>query len=260
MTLEKSGIEIPDLKAWKRLAPPKSDSQWIDGRSAKEVARCWLAAQPDGLPPEIAEALLAHRDFGPISAWTAEPEAKLRFDSFAGEPRNSDLAVICEDSQGSYLLAVEAKADEPYGETVGSSLASALERRLANERSNGIERITNLAQGLLGERRKGESGVGSLRYQLLTACAGALCEASRLGFDRAVMMVQEFVTDRSDDRKHQENAADLDHFVARLSHLVVRRVKTGELHGPFSVPGTPLLENSPRLYIGKVSSNLRGSS
>ena len=200
------------------------------------------------------------RTLGAITGWRAEPEAKLRFDNFAGEPRNSDIAATCRDPNGDYLLAVEAKADESFGETIERSLAAALERRIANNRSNALSRIQQLTEALFEPKRKGEPKLGTLRYQLLTACAGALCEAERLGFDRALMLVQEFVTDETDDRKHRANAIDLDEFVSRLSHLNVTNVRSGEIYGPFGVPGLPLLEATPRLYIGKVSRTLRSSA
>jgi len=147
------------------------------------------------------------RTLGAITGWRAEPEAKLRFDNFAGEPRNSDIAATCRDPNGDYLLAVEAKADESFGETIERSLAAALERRIANNRSNALSRIQQLTEALFEPKRKGEPKLGTLRYQLLTACAGALCEAERLGFDRALMLVQEFVTDETDDRKEDRYPA-----------------------------------------------------
>lgn len=88
------------LDEWKKHAPPKSAKHWVPGRSAMEVAIAWLEGGGVSLPPEVSAVLEAHPDFGPILSWHAEPEAKLRFDDFAGEPCNSDLAVYAEDRQG----------------------------------------------------------------------------------------------------------------------------------------------------------------
>jgi hypothetical protein len=60
--------------------------------------------------------------------------------------------------------------------------------------SNGITRIEQLAAAVLGPWRKGEPPIGNLHYQLLTATAGALCEAERRGFDRSMLLVHEFHT------------------------------------------------------------------
>lgn len=210
------------------------------------------------LPPEVAAALETHPDFGPVVSWRAEPEAKLRFDGFSGEPRNSDLVVYCEDHHGSYLIAVEAKADEAFGETVSDALAAAVERYVSNPRSNGVTRILQLASALFGPHRKGEPKIGKLRYQLMTAVAGAVCEAERQGLQRMVLLIHEFVTDKTQDERHVKNTGDLAAFVRRLTHQESLVVETGKLLGPFQVPGEPLVSRSVSLYIGKVSRCTRG--
>lgn len=257
MPIIKDRTELRLLDDWERLAGPKSSSQWVDGRSAKEAARAWLEGHGATLPLEVANVFTAHPAFGPINAWEAEPEAKLRFDQFAGEPRNSDLVVHAQDIHGPFLVAVEAKADEPFGETVSETLSAALERLLENERSNGITRVQQLAQALLGSRRRGDPPIKDLRYQLLTACAGAICEAERFSYRRAVMLVHEFVTDKTVDEKHRCNAADLGLFTWRLSHGNVVNIDAGEIRGPFPFPGSPLFGTTVQLFIGKVSRNLR---
>ena len=257
VTISKGGIPLTSLSQWERHAGPKSADQWVDDRSAKEVARAWLEGEGTRLPREVSSALIDCDAFGAVLRWEAEPEAKLRFDDFPGEPRNSDLVVYAEDSHGLYVMAVEAKADEPFGETVAETLASALERHLENNRSKGVTRIERLATALFGPRRAGDPGLKDLRYQLLTACAGAVCEAERHGCVRALMLVHEFVTSKTFDDKHARNAADLDAFVRRLSHRSVTSVRSGAVHGPFLVPGAPLLTTSVQLYIAKVSRHLR---
>jgi hypothetical protein len=161
------------------------------------------------------------------------------------------------DNQGEYFLAVEAKADEPFGDTVSDTLAAALERKLESQKSNGIARVEQLAAAILGPRQATETKTGELRYQLLTACAGAMCEAERMGCSRAILMVHEFITKKTKDQNHHRNAADLDCFLGRLSHQPSSHVHVGSLVGPFTVPGTPLIRSHIRLYIGKASRNLR---
>jgi len=200
------------------------------------------------LPPEVASSLAAHSSFGAVLSWEAEPEAKLRFDRFPGEPRNSDLVVYVIDAIGPYLLAVEAKADEPYGDEVSKTLADALERRLGNPRSNGVARVEQLVLSLFGPRVKGEPRLGELRYQLLTACAGAVSEAKRKGYSRAVMLVHEFVTSETQPGNHKRNNSDLAAFVYRLSRGRTTEVTDGRLVGPFIVPSAAEVE----LFIGKV--------
>jgi hypothetical protein len=187
----------------------------------------------------------------------AEPEAKLPFDEFAGEPRNSDFVVYAKDHFGSFLIAVEAKADEPFGETVAEALAAAMERRIENRRSNGVTRIEQLATALFGAHRKGEPPLKDIRYQLLTACAGALCEAERQGTERVVLLIHEFITDKTTDLRHELNADDLALFLSRLSHGTVTSVVPGRLYGPFNVPGRPLITKDLKLFVGKAVRSLR---
>ena len=256
MPFKKAGRILSSLEDWERYAGPKSARQWVDGRSAKEVARAWLASGEE-LPPEISSILANHYRFGPILAWDAEPEAKLRFDMFPGEPRNSDLVVYLEDNFGPYLLAVEAKADEPYGDTVAQTLLAAQARMQENPRSRGLLRVKQLAEVLFGPSSNEGPGLGLLRYQLLTACAGALCEAERRKYARAILLVHEFITPKTIDERHERNAADLNLFVKVLSGGGITNVDSGDLCGPFNVPGSPIIKTQVDLFIGKVSRNLR---
>lgn len=258
MTIHKANNRITTLADWHEFAPPKQkDIHWVDGRSAMEVARAWLKEAPERMPAEVLAVLEEHPAFGPVFSWSAEPEAKLPFDSFAGETRNSDLAVQVTDKHGSYLLAVEAKADEPFGDTVEKTLADAERRLQENPKSNGIRRLDQLLRALLGGAGDNARQLDGLRYQLLTACAGALCEAERQGYSRTVLLIHEFHTDKTNDTKHRENTEDLNRFVAKLSNGAVTSVKEGQLYGPFFVPGKPLLSARVGLYIGKVIHRLR---
>ena len=257
MMIAKDGRPILDLDDWGERAGPKRKDQWQADRSAMEAARSWLAVAAPALPVKVQAVLDSHPAFGVVESWEAEPEARLPFDDFPGEPRNADLAVFARDQYGDFLLAVEAKADEPFGETVADALAAAVERKVQNPRSNGVTRIEKLATALLGPRRTREPSLGSLRYQLLTATAGALRAGEIRGAKRVVVLVQEFVTCLTTDTKHEANASDLDRFVARLSHGAVTRVEPGSLYGPFAVPGRPLLADAPSLFIGKAVCDLR---
>ena len=64
--INKEGNPIRSLETWYRLAGPKREGQWKDGRSAKESANAWLEHTPACVPCEITQALHSHRDFGRI--------------------------------------------------------------------------------------------------------------------------------------------------------------------------------------------------
>ena len=101
---------ITTLTEWETRAGPKHRSQWRDGRSAKESARAWLSVGAPELPDEIARLLATSAAFGPMLAWQAEPEARIRFDDLGGEPANLDLLLVGEDKAGALMIGVEAEA------------------------------------------------------------------------------------------------------------------------------------------------------
>lgn len=69
------------------LASTMLEGQVQDRRT--EVARAWLEVGSPQLPPEISAALLNQPAFGTVTAWSGEPEVRLRFDDRRGEPRNT---------------------------------------------------------------------------------------------------------------------------------------------------------------------------
>lgn len=257
MSISKRGQRIADLADWGKRAGPKKKDHWRAGRSAMEAARAWLDARSPSLPCEIADLLASCAAFGPVLEWCGEPEARLRFDEYRGEPRNSDLVISARDVHGSFLLAVEAKADEPFAGTVGGTFAAAMGRRLKNPNSKGVARVERLASALFGAHAGDVPALGLLRYQLLTATAGALSEAGRRQQKRAVLLVHEFVTDQTKESKHARNARDLNSFVRCLSHGTVKEVVPGQIVGPFHVVGSESVPADVDLYVGKAVRRLR---
>lgn len=250
MRIEKNGQRIQGLEDWRRLAPPKAAEQWVEGRSALEAARAWLegAGEP---PAEVLALFAGHADFDGVEFTRAEPEALLRFDGRAG-PRQTDLSVMAEDRRGSIAVTVEAKADEPFDDLVAVSFSDALETLLKNPRSGKVDRIVELAQALFRPASASAPPVTALRYQLITATAGTLAQASAIDASRAVLIVHEFVTAKTSAKRLAENHADLSLFVARLSAGSVTTVEPGVLYGPFALPGEPLFEEPAAFYIGKA--------
>lgn len=254
----KGGESIRSLETWRRLAGPKTKEQWKDGRSAKESARAWLERTPACVPAEIEQALSANADFGRIlPGWKAEPEARVAFDSFGGEPSNLDVLLTARDEKGPLVIAVEAKADEPFGRTVEDTLCQARKRKEENPRSQGVARLEQLAAAILEIPSDRLAEAGEVRYQLLTASAAALAEAQRQSARGAVLIIHEFVTDRTSDQKQFDNAKDLDAFVSKLSDGAVTTVGEGTVKGPFELLGHPLIHSPIRLYIGKAVRRLR---
>jgi hypothetical protein len=241
-TVHKGDRPLTTIDQWHRFARPKRDIHWKDGRSAKENARAWLDAAPS-LQPDVAQTLGACRDIGPLRQWCAEPEARVPIDTFRGEQPNIDLLLVAEDNHGPVVIAIEAKADETFGNELADQYRRARAARASNPRSKTVDRIEALLDrfALAIDQRR----VPELRYQLLTATAAVLAEASRYSSQRAVLIVHEFVTPLTLPERREHNAADLDRFLLtafdREGHL-----SSGDVTGPILVQG------APTLYVGKA--------
>ena len=256
MRIAKKSQPIRDLDHWGEVAGPKSRNHWVPGRSAMETARYWLETG-DAFPPQLEDILLNHPDFGRVISWSAEPEAKLSFDRRRGEPRNTDLLVLGDDDRGDFVMAVEAKADEPFGQLLPDALTSALEAKLKNPRSQALERIDELVRTLLGPKQRNEPSLSRIRYQLLTATAGLLAEAASRKADRAILAVQEFCSDQTDDQVQAENAKDLDAFLHRLTSGEVAELASNSIVGPLRLIEATPGAVGPKLYVLKIRCDLR---
>jgi hypothetical protein len=258
MQIVKNGIALQTIDDWRAHAPPKSADQWTRGRSAMECAAAWFGSAGPCVPAEIVALLSSHDDTARTQITSATPDYRVKFNGARGEPRSCDVVASAESDEGIVAITIEAKADERFERAVEQVLADAVDRRAhGGERTGTVARIEKLAASLLPPPRRGVPPLGGLRYQLLTAAAGALAYARELGASRAVLIVHEFVTERAEDRMQATNYADLSAFAARLSDGEHPTVEAGRLLGPLSVPGEPLFERPAALYIGKAVRRLR---
>ncbi len=181
------------------------------------------------------------------------PEIKLRFDDCGGNDRVSDIAFVGRSGERKIAVTIEAKGDESFGETVAKTFEAAVETRLGNPRSRALDRVVALPQTMLRPWKKGQSKVGDLRYQLLTAMAGTLANAHAQGAEYAVMLIHEFKTEKTDRALQEENQKDLEAFVERIADGAMNLVE-GELAGPIVVgPGCGLYPSpTVPLLIGKI--------
>ena len=134
---------------------------------------------------------------------------------------NIDLLLVVEDDHGPVVIAIEAKADETFGDKLAEQYQRARAARASNPRSKQVARIEALLDrfALDIEQRH----VPQLRYQLLTATAVVLAEADRRSSERAVLITHEFATPLTLQEERDRNAADLARFLAtaldREGHL-----------------------------------------
>ncbi len=259
MRIEKDGKPIHSLEDWRRLAHPKSPKQWVEGRSAFELACAWCGPQGPDVPDELRRMLETSAVTRGLEIEFVRPEHRIRFDECGGEPRNADLAFTGMVGSSRVAATIEAKADESFGATIAETLSAALERLIENPRSQGVRRVEALVRSVLTPRQRHQRSIGELRYQLLTATAGTIAYALSEKAETAVLIVHEFVTTKTDDHLHERNADDLSAFLGRLGSPSAVTPALEALVGPFALPGSPLFQDVPALYVGKVVTDRRRS-
>ena len=94
MRIHKDGRTIANLADWEKLAGPKIASQWVEGRSAYEVANAWCGLQGPAVPVDFRRLLESRKETAGLEIDEVLPEHRIRFDNNAGEPRDADLAII----------------------------------------------------------------------------------------------------------------------------------------------------------------------
>jgi hypothetical protein len=238
------GKDITSIDEWFSFSPPaKGAIQWKDGRSAKELAKVWFKTGQPQMPDELVSLLLSHPITHGFQADIGIPEKETVLDDLGGKGRNHDMVLIGKNDSGRILVAIEAKADETFGEIIGTYLESSVR---ANPRSRVSDRIHQLAMGVFGH-----TNVTDLRYQLLHAVAGTLIEAKNQEASVAVLVIHEFVPADGKSDKARENEKDLAKFIERLSDGLYTLLP-GRLIGPFHVPGGGKIPIKIPLYIGKI--------
>ena len=136
------------------LADPKK--HWQPGFSAMTLAHAWESA--DGLPPEISRLFE-----GRVELLLGLPEHKVDLPGGA-RPSQTDLFALLRHNDRVIATAVEGKADETFGPTVGQWLEDA---------SDGKRKRLEYLCGVLGLINE---GLSELRYQLLHRAASAAIE------------------------------------------------------------------------------------
>ncbi len=139
-------------------------------------------------------------------------------------------------------ITVEAKADEPFGDTITGA------RSDASVRSKVPARIEGLSHAIFG---RSPEAVEHLRYQLLHGTAASLIYAAEHGATAAVFAVLEFHGPSCDPDKLAQNARDLDTFVQALIPQFAP-LEPGCLVGPIAVPGGGKVPANTPLLIGKA--------
>lgn len=194
-------------------APLLSHRSWVEhlepknrqpGTSAPTLAATWSG------PLDLLGALGTHPALAQLTVESATVEGKAAFDAHGGNVRNHDLVLRAATAAGeSVVVCVEAKAGEPLGATVAEQAKAARNARAKNPNSKSEVRITELVSRLC-RYPISDSRAGAIRYQLLTAWAGTLADATEMS--HAVFALHEFRTDERPDDKSSANNDELARF------------------------------------------------
>lgn len=260
------GSYITMLDDWPE---PKNMSQWEDGKSAKEFARFWTETHSCGSVPSDYQELL-ERGFPGIKLQGGRPECTTSLPPRGSRgPRVHDLHLWGSWLSGTLTVCVEAKADEPFDDTISQYKVNAKKELESNPRSRQKERLGDMLDSVWGVRKPTESQY-SLRYQLLHALVGTAIQAlidvrvaGTASGGTGVLLIHVFETDKTERHRLEKNRRDLERFAHELPNVAIPEtgIAHGCLYGPaeVSVPADfkPLGYSSiVDVYLGKLVTTL----
>jgi len=256
---------ITSLETWRAYGGPKDpEKQWVELRSAYELARAWCG---DGYNVEAPHDFLALLETHPRLAGLelvqgfAEHKTKLRGER--GGDRNHDLLLVGRTPREHVVIGVEAKADETFDKTLAERWEEAAKKIARDERTSWPKRLARLAPALLGVDATAADGsltaeIANVPYQLLSALAGTLIEAEDRGAGLAVFVVHTFRTSKTKDERIAANHAAFAEFVARYTATSVAAIRSGNLYGPFRAHDVPSsrIPSSVEFLIGDLTTTI----
>lgn len=227
------GPEIRTLADWKRHASTKG--KWADHFSAKELARLWLTG--DGA--RHIEGRLAGVMPG-LRIQHAVAEARSRFDRWPGGVRNHDVLALGSWDGGQAIIGVEGKVNESLDAKLSAKYEVAQTRKRKHLNSNLDLRVDGLLAVLLGKHYADDPKLADLRYQVLSALAGTVAEASETTTAAAVV-IHLIDTPQAKPEKSRETRTAVDDF-ANVAGLPIEEVvgpivvKAPIMHAPAGLP------------------------
>ncbi len=231
LDLKKNTNKINSVDDWKEFAPPKkSNTQWKDGRSAKELANYIISG--NGYIPKEIEDILLKLGCDENTVFYGEPEAVTNLLGRGGG-RNHDLLLV---QKNEVVVGIEAKSDESLGNIVCKELLNDIS-------DNKIRRINSLYNDIYGCDVCKNTDI---RYQLLTATVGILKEAQKLKVSKAILIVITLKKENYYDiRKVKSNIQDVNTFITSLGCPLK--------NGQYNLPGYPNID----FYIKHIELDIK---
>jgi hypothetical protein len=238
--------EINNLDDWFKFCPPEGkEKQWIDLRSAKEMAKFWMAENNIEYFKEFIKQSFNDFDFDYIV-----PEYVSKFDSF-GKPRQHDLLVTGKNN--AVILTIEGKSDETFGNMLfGENFKEAITEKTRKNNSKALERMINLYQNYF----KSNAKILEIMYQLTHWFAGSLADAMQFNTENFIMILQEFQSNLTKAKNLNSNHIEFEKFIEFISEGKYSKINNKQILGPINNIYTKDNDFSKNLFIGYYSINL----
>jgi len=168
MKIKFNGKTISNIKDWeKEVFSGKKKIHWKVGRSAYSLADFIINKNGKvDIKKEIIKVIGVDLTFN-----IAHPEYEVQFDKF-GHGREHDLGIFGVTKSGKKVfIGIEAKVDEPFGDTIAESYIKGKIKELNGKNTNAPKRIEKLLKSNFGIIKNSHF---KLPYQLLFSTAGTL--------------------------------------------------------------------------------------
>ena len=216
-------VAITTHDEWQKHGGPASKDHWVRGRSAWELACDWI--ERDGAD-RVVELLTLRPELAGLALTEGVAEKQTHFDEQGRGPRNHDLLVRATANVGHVTIGIEGKADESFDDPVWLWQDKRLKASPDSGAPSRIDRLTRQWFGTTLRTDRDHPPLACIGYQLFSALAGTLADAKTYGSAIAVLLIQEFDTDRTESPKHDVNARVLDDFIRRLGGSDLERSGT----------------------------------
>jgi hypothetical protein len=238
--------EIYTLDDWFKFCPPEGkEKQWVDLRSAKEMAKFWTDENNVGYFKAFVKQSFNDFDFDYIV-----PECVSKFDSF-GKPRQHDLLIT--EKNNKVILTIEGKADETFGNMFfGEKFKETITEKTKNNNSKALERMMNLYQNYF----KSNAKILEIMYQLTHWFAGSLVDAIQFDTGNFIMVLQEFQSNLTKAENLNSNHIEFEKFIEFISEGKYSKINNKQILGPINNIYTKDNNFSKNLFIAYYSINL----
>jgi hypothetical protein len=255
---------ITSLETWRAYGGPKDpEKQWVELRSAYELARAWCGSGAIEIPRDFLNLLGTHPRLEGIELLEGYAEHKTKLRGERGGDRNHDLLLVGQTPREKVVIGVEAKADESFDKTLAARWEQAAKTLAQQKPTNWPKRLARLAPALLGVEATTLDGslareIANVPYQLLSALAGTLIEADDRCAQLAVLVVHTFRTEKTKGERIAANHAALAQFIARYAKTSTAHIRENRLYGPFRAHdvATSRIPSSIGFLIGGVTTTI----